>query len=156
VTDSTRDAVTHLRPRVLDDLGLGAAAAWLVSSVQKHSGLDCALHVEGEDPGAVDTGLTRTADDVSLAAFRVLQEALTNVVRHADATRVEVTLRFAGGVSLRVDDDGAGIPEAPSRTGMGLIGMRERARALGGSVVVEPRPGGGTRVRCELPARGAG
>ena len=156
VADGTRDAVTHLRPRVLDDQGLGAAAAWLVGAVQKHSGLDCALRVEGEDPGAVETGLARSADDVSLAAFRVLQEALTNVVRHAEAARVEVTLRFADGVSLCVDDDGAGITEGRTRAGMGLLGMRERARALGGHVAVEPRPGGGTRVRCELPARGAG
>ncbi len=107
------------------------------------------------EAGAVEAGRhdARAADAVSLAAFRVLQEALNNVVRHAGATRVEVTVRFDGGLALTVDDDGVGMPEADARgRGMGMIGMRERVRALGGTVVFEARPGGGTRVRCALPA----
>ena len=159
VAVSTRDALTHLRPRVLDDVGLVAAAEWLVQSTERHGELTIALRVEGDEPrGApaeADPG-ERAADPLSLAAFRILQEALTNVLRHAGARRVEVTLTLGPGVALQVDDDGVGLPlgATPGR-GLGLIGMRERARALGGSVVVEPRPGGGTRVRCHLPAEGA-
>lgn len=158
VADGTRDAITHLRPRVLDETGLAAAAEWLVRVTERHGGPACALHVEGDDPSRPGAGAeARAVDDVSLAAFRVLQEALNNAVRHAEATRVDVTLRFADGVEVQVDDDGVGLPaEASRRAGLGLIGMRERASALGGSFAVGPRPGGGTRARCVLPRAATG
>jgi len=82
----------------------------------------------------------------------VLQEAVHNAVRHAGATRVDVTLRFDDGVEVQVDDDGVGLPaDGARRDGLGLVGMRERASALGGSFAVGPRPGGGTSLRCRLP-----
>ncbi len=164
VSDGTRDAVAHLRPRVLDDRGFAAAAEWLVRTTERHCGVPCALRVEGDDPAvAVDDGAApapdaepaaRAADAVSLVAFRVLQEALSNVVRHAGATHVVVMVRFDDALSITVDDDGAGLPAASERgRGMGMLGMRERARAVGGTVAFEARPGGGTRVRCVLPLR---
>lgn len=155
VADSTRDALTHLRPRVLDDLGLTAAAEWLVRSTEARGGVTTTLRVEGaEPPLQTDAeGGERSADAVSVAAFRILQEALTNVTRHAEATRADVTLRFEDGVSLEVDDDGVGPDASAPRRGLGVLGMRERARALGGSFSLTPRPGGGTRVRCSLPLR---
>jgi len=159
VADSTRDAVTNLRPRILDDRGLAAAAEWLVRTTEKHSGLACSLHVD--DPGAALTlaadgeqtsDAPRSADATSTAAFRILQEALTNVVRHAEAQRIEVHLRAeATGIELRVEDDGVGLPSTPLTGGMGLLGMRERARALGGELRLESRRGEGTRVTCRLP-----
>jgi signal transduction histidine kinase len=88
---------------------------------------------------------------VEVAAYRIVQEALTNVVRHAGARSAGVQLRDADGVlELEVVDDGCGVP--PQRTaGVGTSSMRERAEELGGSCTVEPAPGGGTRVRALLP-----
>lgn len=163
VADGTRDTITRLRPRILEDRGLAAAAEWLVRSTERHSGLACALRVEGV-PAPVepadDEREGSAADEVSSAAFRILQEALTNVQRHARARRVEVDLRVEGAtLALRVRDDGVGIGASPrSREGMGLLGMRERARALGGELAVGPAEGGGTLLTCALPlaARGGG
>jgi signal transduction histidine kinase len=93
-----------------------------------------------------------------VALFRVLQEALTNVVRHARAHRVEVVLRHSGdGLELRVADDGIGIGTAdPSDPhALGLAGMRERVLALGGSFRIGPAPAGGTEVHARVPAGGA-
>lgn len=161
VADGTRDAIIHLRPRILDDRGLAAAAEWLVRTTEKHSGLACSLRVD--DPGTAltlaaedsehDDGAPRSADATSTAAFRILQEALTNVVRHAGARRIDVQLRAdATGIELCVEDDGVGLPGTPLRSGgMGLLGMRERARALGGELRLDARPGGGTRLTCMLP-----
>jgi signal transduction histidine kinase len=160
VADGTSDAITRLRPRILDDRGLAAAAQWLVGATEKYSGLTCSLRLE--DPGMAltvaeaggehDADEPRCADATSTAAFRILQEALTNVVRHAGAQRIDVLLRAdAAGLELRVEDDGVGLPGTPRTGGMGLLGMRERARALGGELSVESRPGEGTRITCRLP-----
>ncbi|MEZ4411064.1 MAG: histidine kinase [Polyangiales bacterium] len=156
VSDSARDALTHLRPRVLDDLGLAAAARWLAQSVDARGDLAVTLTVEGDEPAVPTDAEGRGVDEVSVAAFRVLQEALTNAARHARATRAEVTLRFGDAVELTVDDDGVGPGEGAPGRGLGVLGMRERARALGGSFSIEPRPGGGTRVTCALPRRAEG
>ncbi|MFI9005661.1 sensor histidine kinase [Actinosynnema sp. NPDC053489] len=89
--------------------------------------------------------------EVGRAAFRIVQEALTNVTRHAGATAVVVRVRSADGeVLVEVEDDGTGVPGAP---GNGILGMRERARALGGSLTAGPNPGGGFRVLARLPLR---
>ncbi len=154
VADSTRDALTHLRPRMLDDLGLTAAAEWLVRSTEARGGVATTLRVEGTEPATHRDaeGESRGADPVSVAAFRILQEALTNVTKHSEATRADVTVRFADTLTLEVDDDGVGpAAEGPGGRGLGVLGMRERAHALGGTFSLEPRPGGGTRVRCTLP-----
>ncbi len=112
------------------------------------TGLDVSVAVDGERsplPSGVD-----------LAAFRIVQEALTNVVRHAGAARAEVHVTYGDhGVAVQVDDDGQGPPPTPpSGGGSGIAGMRERAAVLGGRLEVGPRPGGGFRVRAELPVDG--
>ncbi len=145
---ATRALVAELRPRVLDDLGLGAAVEWFVGRFALRSRLHFAYHIEPPDLSA--------SPAVSTATYRVLQESLTNVVRHARASRVDVSLTRRGGqVVLEVLDDGIGIagatsPEAKSG-GMGVIGMRERAEALGGSFVLEERPEGGARLCLRVP-----
>jgi signal transduction histidine kinase len=102
----------------------------------------------------------RFSADVESAAFRIVQEALTNVVRHACASRCQISLICRDGrLQLAVQDDGAGFnPEAQdgldaSRRGLGLVGIRERASHLGGTVRVDSAPGRGTRLTCELPGR---
>ena len=168
VADGTRDTIALLRPRVLDDHGLPAAAEWLVRTVEKHSGLACTLRLDGPlpaPPGAEgaageggDARELAPIDATSVAAFRILQEALTNVVRHAQARSVTVALGFdPDAVALSVVDDGVGVPERPSaRGGVGIIGMRERARSLGGELAVEALAGGGTRLACRLPLQPRG
>jgi signal transduction histidine kinase len=111
------------------------------------AGLPVDLRIEGE-PVSVPAGL-----DVSV--YRIAQEALTNVVRHAGARTATVAVRFEpDAVSVQVDDDGTGGDGSPG--GSGLEGMRERAESVGGTVEAGPRPGGGFRVLARLPIRGGG
>jgi signal transduction histidine kinase len=136
-----RRLVHGLRPPALDDLGLLDALRTTGPAV----GGELVVTVRGEgDLGALPAA-------VEVAAYRIVQEALTNVVRHAGARSAGVQLRDADGVlELEVVDDGCGVP--PQRTaGVGTSSMRERAEELGGSCTVEPAPGGGTRVRALLP-----
>ncbi len=147
---TTRNLVTELRPRVLDDLGLEAALEWLTERVEERSGVTCSLSVSGH--------VTDLDERASITAFRVVQEGLTNVVRHAQATRADVSVLAKDGIlTVRVEDDGVGIhgehgPRSQPSTGVGLLGMRERAHALGGAFQVEEGPGGrGTRIECTLP-----
>jgi signal transduction histidine kinase len=142
---STRSLVAALRPPVLDDLGLAAAADWLVQSTAGRTGLECRLEA---DPAP----LAIVGPEHAVAAFRVLQEAITNTVRHAEARAVTVRLWIeAGALELRVRDDGRGLGGAPGSGGYGLMGMRERAAALGGTLDVLSPAEGGTEVRCRLP-----
>ncbi|MFI8996655.1 sensor histidine kinase [Streptomyces sp. NPDC053542] len=115
----------------------------------KSAGLDVAVSVEGRV-----SGLPPGAD---LAAFRIVQEALTNIVRHSGARSARVHLaRAADALELRVDDDGPATGAGPSGGGNGLVGMRERAAALGGEVQAGPRADGGFAVRATIPLRGSG
>ena len=110
------------------------------------AGLDVVVHREGEEP--------RLPAGVDLSAYRIVQEALTNTLRHARATRAEVTVRFgAGAVELELRDDGRGVPLVAdvNGAGQGLVGMRERAALLGGTLEAGPLPGGGYRVHARLP-----
>ncbi|NLG27828.1 MAG: sensor histidine kinase, partial [Chloroflexi bacterium] len=103
-------------------------------------------------------GAARAAPDTELAVYRVVQEALTNVARHAEATRVDVVLtRRDGRVIAIVEDDGAGFDPsgAGDGQGLGLVGMRERAELLGGTLTVESSPGQGTTIYLEVPDGGA-
>jgi signal transduction histidine kinase len=144
---SIRNVVNDLRPSLLDDLGLLPALRSLVAEIGARSGIAAAL----EAPPA----LPALPDDAELALYRAVQEALTNVVRHAGATAVRVRLaETAGALVLTVRDDGVGAPqggglEHPDR--LGLRGMRERITALGGEVAVAGRPGEGVTVRVSLP-----
>ncbi|HEX2092667.1 MAG TPA: ATP-binding protein [Longimicrobiaceae bacterium] len=138
-----------LRPPALDELGLAAAVESHARNLAESVGLP--IQVEA-DP--LDDVLTPQAE---LAVYRIVQEALSNVVRHAGASRATVRLsRAPAGVTATVEDDGSGFDVAAAmageRRGLGLFGMQERAAYLGGRVEIRSRPGGGTQVRVEVPA----
>lgn len=149
IIQQVRRISAQLRPAVLDDLGLGAALTWKSQEVEKRCGIACNV--------AVDIADGRVARDVATAAFRVFEEALTNVLRHADAKRVDVRLaEMKGWLVLEVIDDGKGIQpkDIVDPRALGLMGMRERARHLGGRVSLSPRGHGGTVVTLRLPLHG--
>jgi PAS domain S-box-containing protein len=136
----------ELRPAMLDDLGLAAALRAFARKQASAAGLALGLRISPRLQGA--------PKDVETACFRIAQEAVTNVVRHAHARRLDVTLRRTDGtLELAVQDDGAGIPDALAAfAGLGLLSMRERAEAVGGGLEVASVPGGGTVVRARFPA----
>jgi two-component system, NarL family, sensor histidine kinase UhpB len=146
---ATRRISSDLRPLMLDDLGLAEAAEWLAKDFEQRSGIVCELALE--DPDA----LSSLEDATGTALYRMLQESLTNVARHAKATHVDVALGIVGGdVTLTIEDDGRGITDADrTKTGsFGLKGLRERAHYLGGTVEIGPAKDGGTRVAVQVPA----
>lgn len=141
-----RTLATELRPAVLDDLGLLAAIEWETQQFTRRTGIACVLDVPAALP-PLDA-------DRSTDLFRILQEALTNVVRHAAAHHVEVQVRVtAAELVLVVGDDGRGIGAAAAANprSLGLLGMRERALLWNGTVDVRARPQGGTSVIVQLP-----
>ena len=143
---TVRRIATDLRPGILDDLGLPATLQWQARDFTERSGLPFTL-----DP--VDQSLTFSRDQAT-ALFRIFQEILTNIVRHAGASRVEGSLTRAGADAvLRVRDDGRGIRvEDLARTeSLGLLGMRERLRPWNGQVSFDGAPGAGTTVTVRLP-----
>ena len=147
---AVRRIATGLRPEVLDDMGLVAGIDWQAKEFQKRTGIRCRLKLPAEG--------TAFGPDQSLTTFRIFQEILTNVARHAQATRLEVELSVADGrLVLAVSDNGIGIPaeRASGRRSLGLLGMQERALRLGGEVSIEGAAGKGTRVTLALP-HGAG
>src|SRR5215212_1702598 len=120
------------RPLMLDYLGLVAASEWLVQNFTKRTGVPCDFNV-GE--GELDL-----PDPYATAVFRVLQESLTNIARHAQANEVSVSLlRDELAITLAIDDDGVGFAPASQRkpNSFGLLGLRERAQLLGGEVVID-------------------
>jgi signal transduction histidine kinase len=138
----------ELRPVLLDELGLLAAIRAYLQEVERRAGLRCVLTTEVSD--------LQMADDRATALFRILQEALTNAVRHATARRVDVSLTADTDiVQLTVRDDGRGIPPMAQRDpkALGLVGMRDRALLFGGDVTVTGSPGLGTTVIARLPLR---
>ncbi|HVO32424.1 MAG TPA: ATP-binding protein [Elusimicrobiota bacterium] len=140
---------TGLRPSLLDDLGLAAAMEWQAKDFAKHTRTPCRISIE---PEAVSVN-----PDLATALFRILQETLTNVARHAEARQVTVELRQnPEGILLTVTDDGRGIDPArlTSPQSLGLIGMRERLRAWDGQLDIQGQPGRGTTVRVRVPADG--
>jgi signal transduction histidine kinase len=146
-----RRLVYDLRPPALDELGLAAAirqhAAQIDHPRPARPGAANGLQVIVEGP----THLPALPAAVEVAAYRITQEALTNVVRHAQARTCQVRLALDDGLHLEITDDGVGLPEQ-RRAGVGLLSMRERAAELGGSCVIERRNGAGTRVYARLPA----
>ena len=145
--DEARRATVGLRPAVLDDLGLAAGLRSLVAGL---AGVEVELDVDVD----LETGSPPFAPHVETAVYRVAQEALQNVQKHARSARVRVLLhQRAGGLELSVIDDGLGFdpPEAAKPTSYGLEGMRERAALLGARLEVRSLPGSGTTVRLLVP-----
>jgi signal transduction histidine kinase len=140
-----RDMTRSLRPAGLDELGLAAALEHHVEGWREKSGVDASLQVEGD----IDV----LPEDVNITLYRCVQEALTNVSRHAGAHRVHIRVarNGAGAVELSLSDDGSGARTPWTSEGVGLIGMRERVEALGGSMEVSTEPRRGFTVSARLP-----
>jgi len=155
VIDATMDALhrilAELRPGVLDDLGLPAAIRWLAEEFKRRTEIICTVQMTGGEP-QLDSGQ-------ATAVYRILQEALTNVARHAQAKRVEIRLHaLPTAFELVVTDDGRGITaaEVGASGTLGILGMRERALTWHGRVTVHGAPGRGTTVRVFMPMDRAG
>jgi len=150
-TDETINAVrrisAELRPGILDSIGLRAALEWQADEIERRTGIKCNV--------VASVGDLRLERSLATIVFRIFQEATTNVVRHAKATRIDVTLWLErGNLRLDIADDGVGVPEiSPRNSSLGLLGMRERARRAGGECTIrrgEPR---GTIVALSVPLR---
>jgi signal transduction histidine kinase len=145
-TQTVQRIASDLRPGLLDNLGLTAALEWQVQEFARHSGLTCRFQAAPPD--------VQVAEEPATALFRICQEALTNVARHAQARRVEVTLQAQGqSVMLQIKDDGQGfeMEKLRKRESLGLVGMRERARQVGGELEIQGAPGAGVTVTVRLP-----
>lgn len=144
--ESVRKIATELRPGILDDLGLVAAVEWAAEEFQARTGTKCEVSLPDADI-AMDPECTT-------ALFRIFQETLTNVARHAKATKVSARLsKESGNVFLEVQDNGRGIDEKhlSAARSLGIMGMRERALLLGGDFTVRGAPGKGTTVEVRIP-----
>lgn len=146
MTERVRNLALDLRPSILDDFGLVAALQWLIQRYSRQTNVAVAFDstMEGE----------RLSPDVEIAAYRIVQEALTNVARHAGETEVTVRLSLVDDV-LRVEiaDRGIGFDTESVQSSVGVTGMQERARILGGRLTISTRPGVGTRITAELPGK---
>jgi signal transduction histidine kinase len=144
--ESVRKISTELRPGVLDALGLVAAVEWAAEEFEARTGTRCRLDLPEDD--------LKIDQERATAIFRIFQETLTNIARHANATQVDIRLaRENGSVSLEVHDNGIGFSGEPlSASGsLGILGMRERALLLGGEFVVRGKPNQGTLVQVRIP-----
>jgi PAS domain S-box-containing protein len=153
LTDTTINVVrriaSELRPSILDDLGLVEAIEWQTQQFQARTGIEC--HCE------CSLQSIALGEQQSTAVFRIVQEALTNILRHAQATRVNVAMNEEDGILvLKVRDDGRGITpaEVSNEKSLGLLGMRERAHLIGGDVYIVGLRGGGTTLRVRVPLAG--
>lgn len=143
-----RNVASHLRPAALN-FGIVSALEWLAEDFSRRNGMPCQLVVRGGEPSLADAHAT--------AVFRIVQESLTNVSRHAGASRVAVTLVSSDvALDLRVSDDGQGFDLESEQGGYsyGLLGMSERARLIGGTLQIDSAPGAGTMVSINLPLNG--
>jgi len=148
-----RRVIFDLRPTLLDDLGLAAAVDWYVKTSLSKAGIQPVVRAGGLD--------TRLPQRLEVALYRLVQEAVTNVIKHSYARQCTVSVtRTDGSVETVVEDDGRGFdPDKISRAGeehLGIVGMQERVRSLGGQFAIDSRPGGGTRVRIRIPLTSGG
>jgi PAS domain S-box-containing protein len=146
MAQAVRGMATELRPAILDALGLKAAVTWQVREFSRRTSVACDLDVPDELPPLTPVQ--------SGSLFRIVQEVLTNIARHASATRVELRIVLEGGwLALQITDDGRGFDSSrPTRPdSLGLVGIDERATTLGGRVVVDSTPGRGTTVTLSIP-----
>jgi signal transduction histidine kinase len=147
-----RALITDLRPAALDELGAQAALETLVERVGAQSGLEVALEIDLAYEASETEA--RHVEQVESTIYRLVQEALTNVIKHAAATRVEVSVSDRGGVvEIRVRDDGGGFDDERPAGGFGLVGMRERVGLLHGTLEIHSSPGAGTALRATFPVR---
>ncbi|HLE91887.1 MAG TPA: sensor histidine kinase [Anaerolineales bacterium] len=142
--------ISDLRPSHLDDLGLSAALRWYAGRVQEHASISIRVDITGEE--------TDLDDAVKITIFRIIQESLNNVIKHAQASHVNIRLCFEErNVRIHVWDNGVGFDldqaqqKSTSRPTLGLAGMEERAALLGGNVSIQSRPGYGTQVEALIP-----
>jgi signal transduction histidine kinase len=145
-----RRIIEELRPTLLDNLGLAAAIDWQVRQVCERAGLQCELNLEDRD--------IELPPDVTIALYRIVQEAMTNIVKYAKARHVDVELvQNADGISLVLQDDGVGLPPGADTNALshGISGMRQRVRALGGDFVIRGKPRAGTTLEVHIPLKGA-
>jgi PAS domain S-box-containing protein len=142
---ATRRISSEMRPLMLDDLGLVPASEWLVQKFGERTGIECTIAISGEE--------LELKEPYASALFRILQESLTNVARHARARHVEVRLDVSSEtIDMSIRDDGSGfIPAEAMRKSFGLRGQRERASMLGGEVRIDSKPGQGTAVHVNIP-----
>ncbi|KAA5834611.1 sensor histidine kinase [Saccharopolyspora hirsuta] len=153
IKQASKDALRDLRTalgvlRQVDEAPAGLARLDDLVAQARATGLEVRVEVDGE-PRSLPP-------EVDLAGYRIVQEALTNVTRHADARTAFVRIRYSGhDVRVQIDDDGTATPTRNANRGNGIRGMEERARALGGEFSAEPLPAGGFRVRASLPWRAA-
>ena len=144
--DITRKIVAELRPGVLDELGLAAAMEWQTSEFQKRTKIVCELEIEFNE--------YEDCQNLKTTAFRILQECLTNIARHSGANRVHITLRDEGHeIFFQIEDNGRGFDEQAlkNQRSFGILGMRERARLLGGTVEISRAEPHGTLVAVSIP-----
>jgi signal transduction histidine kinase len=144
-----RDIAARMRPAALDMGGM-SSLEWLVEEFVRRSGVDCSLDVSDER--------IELSDDYMTAIFRIVQESLTNVARHAEATRVNIAIRRqAKSIQLEISDNGKGFNTGLIKpSSFGLIGMRERVLMLGGEMAITSKPGSGTTVKVGIPIRNEG
>jgi signal transduction histidine kinase len=143
-----RRIIEELRPTLLDNLGLAAAIDWQVRQVCDRAGLQCTLNLEEAE---IDL-----PPEVTIALYRIVQEALTNVVKYAKARHVDVELvQDAEGLSLVLQDDGIGLPAGADTNALshGISGMRQRVRALGGEFNIRGKPRAGTTLEVNIPIK---
>jgi signal transduction histidine kinase len=142
--DDVRDLIVDLRPKVLDDFGLGPALERLGDSLARRSGVSVEC--------ATDDEVRTVRDELATTAYRIAQEAVTNITKHARATRVRISAAIDGGsLHLVIEDDGIGVDPDAAPSGYGLDGMRERAELVHGRIALTAPTGGGTRVQFEAP-----
>jgi signal transduction histidine kinase len=140
---SIRDLALLLRPPMLDDLGLVPALEWQAREISRRGEMEVDVHSEMVSE--------QLADDIKVCLYRLVQEALTNAARHSGTKHAKVSIvQNEGTIRVQITDDGIGF--SPERLrGMGILGMEERVKRLGGSLTIESAPGKGTTVLAELP-----
>jgi two-component system sensor histidine kinase UhpB len=149
--DVARNMMRRLRPPALDELGLVTALQDMIDDWNtRHQDIFCYFSSEG-DPGLLD-------EECKISLYRIVQESLTNIIKHARATTVKINLGVVAGensqpghVILNIEDDGAGFDPDKIRTGLGLLGMRERVEALNGTCSINAEPGRGVRITVNIP-----
>ncbi|SCK24907.1 response regulator [Vogesella sp. LIG4] len=142
---SVRGIINDLRPPVLD-LGLQAAIEWQLEEFRQRTGIMCAIHAKEEDFHC------DLDDNRATTLFRILQESLSNITRHAQATRVSIALyRLGRELHLQIKDNGVGMKDVRKTSAFGLVGMRERVATLGGEFAIESAPGRGTLLKIAIP-----